>query len=329
MPPYTPSRPFRPARGLTDPDAQTLFAALVRQAKVPGLVRHRRWLSDGDFVDLDLLEASPQSPLLLLLHGLEGSSRSGYIASMLAGAAARGWGAAALNFRSCSGEANLLARFYHSGETGDVREVLSGLRAHTTGPLIAAGFSLGGNVLLKLLAEDGERSPLAAAAAVSTPFDLEACATALDGARGLGRIYRRAFLESLKHKALSKAARFPEQLDARKIASARTLQDFDDAVTARLHGFASAHDYYRQSSSGPRLAEIRRPTLLLNADDDPMVPGGAPATASEQPFLHVLRVPHGGHVGFVEGRLLRPRWWAESELMHFFDGQVRAVGWGA
>ena len=322
MPLHTPTRPFTPARGLTDAHAQTLYAALVRKIRVPGLSRQRWWLSDGDFVDLDVLEAAPQAPHLLLLHGLEGSSHSGYIASLLAGAARRGWGAAALNFRSCSGEENLLARFYHSGETGDPREVLAALRERTTGPLFAAGFSLGANVLLKLLAEDAEDTPLRAAAAVSTPFDLQACSDALDGGRGLGRIYRERFLSSLKRKALAKAVRYPDQLDADRIRSLRTLQGFDDAVTARLHGFASARDYYQQSSSGPLLQGIRRPTLLLNADDDPMVPGGIPRGAEENPDLHVLRVPHGGHVGFVAGSALRPRWWAERELLRFFDARL-------
>ena len=322
MPVFTPTHPFRPARGLEDPHAQTLHAALARRPRLSGLNRERVWLKDGDFLDLEVLEGSSRdAPLLLLLHGLEGSSRSGYIRALLAGAAARGWGAVALNFRSCSGESNRLPRFYHSGETGDVRELLGRLGARGWGPRFAVGFSLGANVLLKLLGEDGERSPITAAAAISTPFDLQTSADALDLATGVGSVYRRVFLRSLKRKALEKARRFPESFDAARIRAATGVREFDDVVTAPIHGFNSAEDYYRRSSSGPLLGAIRRPTLLLSSADDPLAPGGLPASAKTSPWLHLLEPPHGGHVGFVEGRAWRPRWWADAQVLRFLEQQ--------
>lgn len=323
MPVYIPTHPFHPAPGLDDPHAQTLHAALTRRLRPSGLRRERVWLSDGDFLDLEVLEApSRDAPLLLLLHGLEGSSRSGYIRALLAGAAVRGWGAVALNFRSCSGEGNRLPRFYHSGETGDVREVLGRLGARGWGPRLAVGFSLGANVLLKLLAEDRDRSVLTAAAAVSAPFDLQASADALDLATGIGGVYRRVFLRSLKRKALEKARRFPESFDAGRIRAATGVREFDDVVTAPLHGFASAEDYYRRSSSGPLLMAIRRPTLLLSSADDPLAPGGIPKTAEDSPWLHRLEPPHGGHVGFVAGQAWRPEWWADAQVLHFLAQQL-------
>lgn len=326
MPVFTPTHPFQPAPGLEDPHAQTLHAALARRPRLSGLQRERVWLKDGDFLDLEVLEGSARdAPLLLLLHGLEGSSRSGYIRALLAGAAARGWGAVALNFRSCSGESNRLPRFYHSGETGDVRELLGRLGARGWGPRFAVGFSLGANVLLKLLAEDGERSPITAAAAISTPFDLQTSADALDLATGVGSVYRRVFLRSLKRKAMEKARRFPGSFDVARIRAATGVREFDDVVTAPIHGFNSAEDYYRRSSSGPLLGAIRRPTLLLSSSDDPLAPGGLPASAKTSPWLHLLETSHGGHVGFVEGQAWRPRWWADAQVLRFLEQQRESV----
>lgn len=316
---------FRPARGLSSPHAQTIFASLARPLRVPPLRRERWELPDGDFLDVDVVDAPPhagnRAPWLLVLHGLEGSSRAGYVASMLRGAHERGWGALALNFRSCGGEPNRLPRFYHSGETGDVREAIARLRERTGGPILGVGFSLGGNVLLRLLEEDGDGASLHAAAAVSVPFDLAACARALDEGGGPVSIYRAVFLRSLRRKALAKARCHPGALDPAAVRAARGIVAFDDAVTAPLHGFASAGAYYRACSSGPALDEIRRPTLCVSGADDPLVPAGCLPRPSS-PLVNLEVTASGGHVGFVAGSIARPRFWAEERALAFLERQI-------
>jgi len=268
--------------------------------------------------------ADPAAPHLLVLHGLEGSSRAGYVAAILRGAAARGWGAVALNFRACSGELNRRPRFYHSGETGDPLHVLARMREEIRGPWGGVGFSLGGNVLLRLLAETGGAAPLAAAAAVSVPFDLLRCARALDAPGDPWMaLYRRVFLRSLKAKALAKAKAHPGAIDAARVRAARGIEAYDDALTAPLHGWPSAAAYYAACSSGPVLDRIRRPTLLLSAEDDPLVPADClPGGALRNPALTVVRTRHGGHVGFVAGSIARPRFWAEARVLAFLDERL-------
>jgi predicted alpha/beta-fold hydrolase len=306
------------------PQAQTLLAyALRRPAPLP-LERERLTTRDADFIDLDWLRAAPERPHLLVLHGLEGSSASGYVRQTLHEARGQGWGAVAMNFRSCSGEPNRALRSYCSGETADPLYVAEYIRTRVRGPLCAVGFSLGGNALLKLLAETGGDAPFVAAVAVSAPFDLLACAQALDEPWGRCGIYRRHFLRSLKRKALAKLQHHPgHRLDAERIRRARRLQDFDDAFTGPSNGFQGALDYYRRCSSGPRLAEIRRPTLLLNAEDDPMIPSASlPRNGAGNPVLTVLRTERGGHVGFLGGRLVAPRFWAERQALRFLSAQL-------
>ncbi|MBF5042297.1 hydrolase [Aggregicoccus sp. 17bor-14] len=323
-PAFEPSAPFVPAPLLGNPHAQTIFASVFRSKDLPESRRERYETHDGDFVDLDHCEGSRAgAPHVVVLHGLEGSSRAGYVAAVVRGAHALGWGATALNFRSCSGEPNRLARSYHSGDTEDALEVLRRVRAQVQGPLFAVGFSLGGNVLLRLLEETGDAAPVDAAAAVSVPYDLEACARRIDAGGGIHRVYRERFLRTLKKKAREKARRFPGAFDVAAMERARGLVAFDDAVTAPLHGFTSARDYYARASSGPHLAAIRRPTLLLSASDDPMVPPpGIPQDAAKNPRLRVLRTERGGHVGFVGGELHAPDFWAEAQVLRFLSQQL-------
>ena len=272
---------------------------------------------------MDWLDAPAERPYLLVLHGLEGSSASGYVRQTLHEAQALGWGAVAMNFRSCSGEPNRKLRSYCSGETADPLLVAGHLRARTQGPLLAVGFSLGGNALLKLLAETKNTAPFWAAAAVSAPFDLLACAQALDARGGRCWVYRRHFLKSLKAKALAKLASHPGHgLDAERVRRAQTLQDFDDAFTGPSNGYAGALDYYQRCSSGPRLHDVRRPTLLVNAEDDPMIPDASLPAAGTGDRLTVLRTPRGGHVGFLEGRPWAPRFWAERQVVRFLSAQL-------
>ena len=264
---------------------------------------------DGDFVDLDWATPAPrEAPLLLVLHGLEGSSRSHYVVGLARQALARGWRAVTLNFRSCSGELNRLPQFYHSGHTDDVDEVVRLLVGRERNlRLGAVGVSLGGNVLLKWLGEQeaGVPAELVGAVAISTPFDLEPCARALD--RGFCRwLYAANFLGTMRAKVRRKADRDPDLrrvIDLPQALRAGTFAEYDRAVTAPLNGFADERDYWRRASSGPYLSRIRRPTLLVNALDDPIVPREAlPNPVLLPPSVRAEYVPRGGHAGFIDGR---------------------------
>lgn len=322
--PFQPSEPFVPAPGLANAHAQTIFAAFVRPTHAPPLRRERLELPDGDFVDLDTFDGPTGAPHVVVLHGLEGSSRAGYVVAILRGAAERGWGATAINFRSCSGELNRLARWYHSGDIGDTLAVIEHVRARVTGPLYAAGFSLGANVLCRLLEETGAEAPVEAAAAMSAPYDLDACSRRIDSEGFFQWIYRERFLRALKRKAREKLRRFPDAFDREALEAARYLRDFDNVVTAPLHGFRDASHYYADAASGPRLHQIRRPTLLLSAKDDPLLQEPViPPTAADNPYLSVLLTRHGGHVGFVSGHAHRPYFWGEAQMLKFL-GEVHA-----
>ncbi|MBI3597029.1 MAG: alpha/beta fold hydrolase [Nitrospirae bacterium] len=324
---------FRPAWWLRGLHRQTVWRSLFGRGPAPPYRRERFETSDGDFVDLDWFESESRTgdrPLVIVLHGLEGSSRSNYVVGLLREAARRGWDGVAMNFRSCSGELNRLPRFYHSGETGDLDEVLASLIARRPGHSIGlVGYSLGGNVLLKWLGERGDKAPesLRAAVAVSVPFDLAAAAYRVD--HGLGWFYGQAFLRTLKEKALSKARRYPGFLDPDEVASIRSFALFDDRVTAPLHGFANAQDYWTRSSAASWLGAIQKPTLLINACDDPFLPAVClPRDAvARSPWLTAQFTPRGGHAGFVEGR--RPgavTYWVDHRAMAFLDSVVCAGG---
>jgi len=314
---------YAPAPWLPTGHLMTVFANVARPFPRPHGARERWELSDGDFVDVDRLAGTgPDAPVLVVCHGLEGSSRAPYVRGLAAAARARGLAVLAMNFRGCSGAMNRLPRLYHSGETGDLSEVVSRLAAERPGrPVLLAGFSLGGNVVAKYLGERGDGLPaeVRAAAAISVPFDLAACARALDGPGFWFRLYRERFLRRLRKKALAKARRFPRAIDAAAARSARTFALFDDRVTAPLHGFAGAEDYWARSSSGRYLGGVRRPLLALASADDPMVPAASlpieAAGANPRVTLEVL--PAGGHVAFVSGPPWRPSYWAEGRVLDF------------
>jgi len=316
-------QPFAPARWLRGRHAQTVFGTLLRPGPRLPLRRERWELSDGDFLDVDRLEGPAAAPLLLVLHGLEGSSSSHYVRGLLDQARRRGWRGMALNFRSCSGEPNRLLRSYHSGETGDLGEAVRRARAESeSAPLLLAGCSLGGNVLVKWLGEQGAAAPVRAAAALSVPFDLKACAAALDAPGAMSFVYRTRFLHTLKRKALAKSRCFPG-LDEARVRSARTLFEFDEALTGPVHGFAGAEDYWAQSSSGPYVARVRVPLLLLSAQDDPFIPAAClPREAAASSPCVTLEAPaHGGHLGFVAGPFL-PWFWAERRAAEFLAARL-------
>jgi predicted alpha/beta-fold hydrolase len=293
---------------------------VARRQRRPAVTRERFDTPDGDFVDVDWLAGRADAPLLLVLHGLEGSVRSHYVGGLFELAAARGWRAGVLYFRSCSGELNRLPRFYHSGDTGDLDHVLRVLADREPQARVGAvGISIGGNVLLKWLGEHGDDAPalVAGAVAISVPFDLVACARVMD--RGLPKVlYTASFMRSFRQKTRAKARLHPGFVDVRAALRARTFAIYDRVVTAPLHGFADEVDYWRQASSGPYLKSIRRPTLLVNALDDPFVPvGSLPDPRELPPAVRAEYVPHGGHVGFVQGRPWRTSSWAERRAVDF------------
>ncbi len=298
--------------------AQTIWPLLIR-GPLPRYRRERWDTPDKDFIDLDWIDGKPGAPCVALFHGLEGSSRSHYARRLMHAVEARGWHGVVVHFRGCSGEPNRLPRAYHSGDSQEIDWVLRRLRARGYPALFAVGVSLGGNALLKWLAEQGSlaSSVLNAAAAVSAPLDLAAANAALSS--GFNRVYARHFLRTLIPAALTRERRFPGRIDVRRARAALTLRDFDDAVTAPLHGFLGADDYYARSSAGPLLGAVRTPTLLLHAANDPFLPQEALPHRGHLPAAAILEVHrHGGHVGFVHGALPgRIDWLPQRLLAHF------------
>ena len=318
---------YSPAWWIPGGHLQTLWGKLFRRQPPAPTVLERWDTPDGDFVELHRVSAPVGAPRVLLLHGLEGSVRSHYAQGLLNEAARRGWGADLLIFRSCGSEPNRTRRFYHSGETTDTALAIDRIsREHPASPLAIAGVSLGGNVLLKFLGERGKDLPpqLLAAAAISVPFDLARSSTRIN--RGFSRFYQKFFLSSLRRKAQEKAGRFPDLAPAEKISGIRTLADFDNLITGPLHGFRDAQDYYQQSSSLPRLKDIRLQTLLLSAVDDPMLPpevlDEVRDIARQNPNLRLEFAEKGGHAGFIAGSWpWRPFYYAEYRVGEFFAEQ--------
>jgi len=289
---------------------QTLLPALAPAPLVDW--RRERWATpDDDFIELDW--AGSGGPLVALFHGLEGSSASPYARAIAARALEAGWRCVVPHFRGCSGELNRLPRAYHSGDSAEIGWILERLRARHAagGVLYAVGISLGGNALLKYLGEEGGSAGVPSAVAISAPLDLAAAGRALD--RGVNRrIDTRMCLKTLKKKSLAKLRRHPGLFDAERLRSAGTFWEFDDTVTAPLHGFRGADDYWARSSSAPFLGRISVPALVLNARNDPFLPEPALNAVADRrrdiPSNVILEFPRtGGHAGFPGRRWLARR----------------------
>jgi predicted alpha/beta-fold hydrolase len=289
--------------------------------------RERSELDDGDFIDIDWLDGHHDAPLVVLFHGLEGSSYSHYVLSIMGLLQDLGWRGAVIHFRGCSGSPNRLPRAYHAGDSTEIDWVLRRIagqnkRSDITAPVFAVGVSLGGNALLKWLGEQGNQASrlLDGVVTVSVPLDLAAAGKTL--ASGFNLLYTRHFLDTLKRKALEKLDRFPGLFDADAVAACRTLYEFDNIVTAPLHGFRNTEDYWDRSSSKPWLKHIEVPTLIINALNDPFMPPSAlPGPKDVSPAV-VLEFPEqGGHAGFLNppfpGKLI----WLPERIIHFF-GQM-------
>lgn len=325
---------FKPAWWLNNPHLQTLYPALFRKPPVPDLKRERLKTDDNDFVDIDFCGAG-QQPLIILLHGLTGSSQSKYIKGLQQALLKQGMRSAALNFRGCSGEYNHSSRCYHSGETGDIDFLYRTLRKREpTTPMAAVGFSIGGNVLLKWLGEQGANVDLFAATAVSVPLVLSTCASKLDN--GFSKLYRASLLRELKEyiqlkqQYLESLGHTEEAEILRQIGDLDDICSFwqyDDRVIAKLYDFVNVDDYYQRSSSRQFLRAITVPTLLIQAQDDPfMTPEVIPELTELSSSVALEITSAGGHVGFVSGNNpFQAQYWLEQRIPEFLKQQLSHV----
>ena len=317
-----PAGAYRAPAWLPGGHAQTIWPYFLRRPHVD--VRREIVITpDDDEWAFDWLDAGAahDTPLVVIFHGLEGSSESHYARWLLRALAARGWRGVVAHFRGCAGAPNRTARAYHSGDHEEVEAMLQGVRARVDAAtsIFACGISLGGSALLNWLGRRGATAAdsIARAAAVCAPLDLMACGLAID--KGANRIYARNFLQTLKPKALAMAARFPGLLDTQRIRDARSMWEFDDVVTSRLHGFDGTADYWTRASSKPWLASIAVPTLVLNARNDPFVPAESLPGMREVSQAVTLEQPaSGGHMGFLTGPVPGRLDWLPRRLLSFF-----------
>jgi predicted alpha/beta-fold hydrolase len=298
---------YRAPQWLIGGNAQTIWPALFSRRFVgppPSFTRERWSAPDGDFIDVDWQGTDESAPLLVLFHGLEGSSGSHYAQAFAHWARDHGWRFVVPHFRGCSGELNLAPRAYHSGDFEEIGWVLARVRLQHAGRIAAVGISLGGNALLRWAEEAGASAArsVSAVCAISAPVDLAAGGRAI----GLGfnrQVYTRMFLRTMKPKALRKVAQHPGLFDRQKLLAARSLYEFDNVFTAPLHGFRDTDDYWSRGSAKPQLSRIRIPALVLNARNDPFVPGASlPRRGEVGSHVTLWQPEHGGHVGFPGGR---------------------------
>lgn len=293
---------------------------MFRRLPVVRFERERLELPDGDFLDLDWLRrGAPRA--VVIAHGLEGSSDGTYVRGMALALKRAGWDVAAMNFRGCSGEANRLARSYHAGATDDVQAAMEHVHRRGYQRVSLVGFSLGGNMVLKLLGELGEKTPswLAGGVGISVPCHLESACDVMGSA--INRPYMIRFLRCLREKLRAKQSRFPVEMDDSGYERLRTFRDFDDRYTAPLHGYRDAVDYWTQCSALRFLSSIRRPALLLNAIDDPFLSSECfpVSIASDSRWLHLEAPRHGGHVGFMANGNAEGHYYSETRAVSFLE----------
>ncbi|GAB5537841.1 MAG: alpha/beta fold hydrolase [Rubricoccaceae bacterium] len=323
FPRYVPPRRWRGGH------RQTIWPSLFRTVEGVTYERERLELADGDFLDLDWMRAeSAEAPVAIVAHGLEGSSDRAYVRGLVRAIHRRGWSVVAWNLRGCSGEPNRLLRTYHSGVSDDLDAVVRHVLTSRVRRVAVLGFSLGGNVTLKWLGEQGEDvdDRIVAGVGISVPVDLAGSARAMEGLSR--RLYMVRFLRSLTEKVHEKAMRFPGEIELAGLETMRTFAQFDGQFTAPIHGFASAEDYWARASSLPLLSEIRVPTLLVNALDDPFLSPSCYPTeiASSSTYLTLLTPRWGGHVGFMT---TGEEYWSETVAAQFLEAaRVQRAGVG-
>lgn len=322
---------FKPARYMSNRHIQTIFPAIFSRPELSAVEEEIFELSDGDFVELLWYKKSNlqnDAPIMILFHGLAGSFESPYIKRAMLAFGEEGYTVVLMHFRGCGKQMNRLARSYHSGESGDAKELILALkRRYHDSDIYATGYSLGANMLLKLLGEWGAETPLKGVIAVSAPLDLIISVKRIN--QGFSRFYQKRMLDILKRDLnLKYRSHDLEKLTGFKqedIKGIGTFWEFDDAYTAPVHGFRDARDYYEKCSAIGYLQDIKIPTLIINAKDDPftgedIIPNSKQLSCSI--CLEVTR--YGGHVGFVAGSIYRPHYWLESRMLTFF-ATIRAT----
>ena len=318
---------FKPAWWLPGPHLQTIWPTLFRWCPKVTTQRERIILPDEDFIDIDWAGNDSEQPLVLILHGLEGSVDSHYAKGIIQAVTNMGWQAVFMHFRGCSGELNLKPYGYHMGETSDVSFVVQTLQERFPDrPIMAVGYSLGGNVLLKWLGESGDANPLSAAVAVSVPFEINKAATHIN--QGFSRVYQFWLMMQLRATLQKRheATLVPDDIDVSKVSSFSTFWEFDTEVTAKMHGFEDAHDYYQKTSSRPFLKTIAKPTLILHASDDPLMTEDMIAKAEElSPYLTLELSQQGGHLGFVSGQPWNPKYWLEERIPQYLANALKRI----
>lgn len=321
---------FKPAWWLKHAHLQTIFAKYLSPRKKQKTVAEMFALPDGDELELNWMQPSKvaaNAPMVVILHGLAGNINSHYIQGILAQCRALHWPAVLMHFRGCNGQPNKLPRAYHSGDTGDVAAVLAEIAQRFPGQkLVAVGYSLGANVLLKYCGENNGKNPLSAAVAVCPPLDLSACASRIN--QGSSKLYQRYLLGRLKHSTLLKLKQFPQfpiPLTARKLRRLTSIEQFDEHFTAPMHGFLNAQDYYQKASGKAFLQHVDIPTLIIHASDDPFLSDAVIPSADElSPCIHYELTCGGGHVGFVSGSVFKPTFWLNQRIPEFIKGQLSA-----
>jgi len=320
---YSTCKPFIPAFGLGNRHIQTLFSTLFRKQVEPTVHIEKFELQDKDFVE-GYWSSMPTAtnPIVVLFHGLTGSFQSSYIQGAMNLLSQNGFHVVLMHFRGCSGKDNILPRSYHSGDTGDAKEFIIYLnKKYPKNQIFAVGYSLGGNMLLKLLGENGTTLNIKAAVSVSAPMQLDICANRIN--KGFSKFYQYRLMKDLKKTLLNKYKKYDMKkligIDKEKVKELKNFWEFDAAYTAPIHGFKSAQDYYTTSSAKQYLKDIKTDTLLIQALDDPfMTPAVLPLKEEVPEKINIELYKHGGHVGFVSGTIFSPQYWLEERILHYF-----------
>ncbi len=317
---------FIPAFGMKNRHIQTLYSSFFRKISQPEVEIEEFILEDGDFLEVFWHKTAIQdsnTPIVILFHGLAGSYKSPYIQGIMTKLAEAGFNSVLMHFRSCSGKMNNLPRSYHSGETGDALFFIKSLKERFPHAKISAvGYSLGGNMLLKLLGEMGKNSLLDSAISVSAPLQLDICADVMN--KGFSLVYQSHLIKNLNNSLEKKYSKHDMKsligIDKNEIKNLKSFRDFDGAYTAPIHGFTSAQDYYTKCSSKQFLKYIDTPTLIIHSSDDPFMNKDILPTEKEISSKTTLELyNYGGHVGFISGTILKPKYWLENRIIKFLN----------
>lgn len=315
-------------KGFSNAHLQTVLPSLLNRRREACFIHEVFELADGDFLDLawHRLPTEDARPIIVLFHGLAGSVRSPYALRMMEALDRSGYNSVVMHFRGCFKAPNRLARAYHSGDTGDAKAFLAHLVKHFPGRKIGAiGYSLGGNMLLKLQGELGEVSPLFAAVSVSAPIRLEQTADFIN--RGLSRFYQKLLVGDLKKSLLQKFDQHNYAkligLEKEDVYNIKSFWEYDDLFTGPIHGFKGAAEYYEKSSAYDYIFKIEKETLIIHALDDPFMPPSVlPQKSTLPPKVSMEVSRHGGHVGFVGGSIVRPSFWFEKRIPDFLGNRL-------